>query len=98
MPFDTTLDPTTDVILGAIDYLEKYGWRKGGKRGPDEEGCVLQAMCAAAAHRAPDLLTRAVRRVERANGIICLPFWNDAQGRTKEQVLEALRNSLITGE
>src|SRR6266436_3194052 len=94
MPFDTTLDPTTDVILGAIDYLETHGWHKGGRaNGPAR--CVLGALREAAGARS-HALNQAAERVRRANGItIDLPFWNDAQERTKEQVLDALRNSLI---
>ncbi len=94
MPFDTTLDPTTDVILGAIDYLERYGWHKGGMgRGPNR--CILGAIREITLYNMP-LMCRAMERVKKANGIeIDLPFWNDAQERTKEDVLAALHNSLV---
>ena len=95
MPFDTTLDPTTDVILGAITYYENHDWHKGGLVGPHGATCIVQAMRQAAGSHSGDLVFRAIRRVQEANGIkINLPFWNDARDRTKEQVLDALRNSL----
>ena len=93
MPFDMTLDPTTDVILGAIDYLERYGWRKGGAAS-DGKRCILGALRAESLGKAR-LFSASIRRVKAANGIeIDLPFWNDAQKRTKEDVISALRNTL----
>src|SRR5229473_310664 len=94
MPFDTKLDPTTDVILGALDYLERYGWHKGSTTHGSKR-CILGALREiSGAHS--HVLDLAARRVQKANGIeIALAFWNDAQDRTKEQVLDALRNSLV---
>ncbi len=97
MPFDSTLDPTTDVILGAITYLETHGWQKGGcnPHNPDGPGCIREAIYRAA-NGYTHIAHLAVLRVKKANGItIDIPFWNDAQERTKEQVLDALHNSLV---
>ncbi|SRR5216684_3287307 len=96
MPFDTTLDPTTDVILGAIDHLQRYGWIKGYSR-LGIARCIKGALLekTGANNR---LFDAAIRRVKKANGIeIDLAFWNDAQDRTKEQVIDAMRNSLVAG-
>src|SRR6266478_2330338 len=94
MPFDTTLDPTTDVILGTIDYIETHGWVKGAAaRGA--ERCIVYAMRAVAGAHS-HILDLAEERVKMANGITTdLPFWNDVKERTKEQVIEALRNTLV---
>ena len=95
MPFDSTLDPTTEVILGAIDYLERCGWTKGAAI-VGSQRCIWGALREAAMPNCR-FVGAASDRIKRANGItVDLPFWNDAQERTKEQVLEALRNSLIT--
>ncbi len=97
MPFDSTLDPITDVILGAIEYLEKHPLHKGGMVGPYGAVCIYGAMRYARGSHSGDLVARAVKRVQAANGIeIDLPFWNDMKERTKEQVLDALRNSLVS--
>ena len=93
MPFDSTLNPTTDVILGAIDYLETYGWCKGSGAFYDRRCFVAALYEAAGGHT--HVADRAIARVKAANGIeVDLPFWNDAQERTKEQVIGALRNTL----
>ncbi|SRR5216683_1820189 len=95
MPFDTTLDPTTDIILGAIDYLEQYRWcQYAAVRG--NQRCVWGALREVAGESNRGMLDAACRRVEQMNNIpsFDLQDWNDVRGRTKDQVLDALRNSL----
>jgi hypothetical protein len=109
MPFDSTLDPTTDVILGAIDYLEKHEWCQGtAMRGIAR--CLLSTLTVClpppntvgAGPEGSDsskLMQATRERVERSLGIRehHLTEWNDVPGRTKEQVIDALHASLGGG-
>lgn len=95
MPLDSVTTQTTQVIIDAMEYLNKYGWcqdmaQLGGQM------CLWGALRDAAGVRRPDLLNAACRRVALANDILDdnLPAWNDVPGRTKRQVIEALEKAL----
>ena len=94
MPFDTTLDPTTDVFLGAILYIEHYGWNQGSAASGIRR-CVWAAMREMAGANTA-LMLAVGERFERANKIRHgrVSEWNNEPGRTEEQVLDALRNSI----
>ena len=101
MPLDGTTTPTTEIILGAIERLERYGWCQGHTMNGDER-CVYGAIKNAVWHQFfgqfldEGLVRATMRRVERANGIPDegIAFWNDEPGRTKEGVIEALYRAL----
>jgi len=95
MPFDSTPDPTTDIILGAIEYLERHGWCQGAVAQGDNV-CIVGAVRAVGGSHNPAYgpamwrISRAIDNLGPA-GVIA---WNDAAGRTKEEVIEVLYKSL----
>ncbi len=95
MPLDGTATPTTEVILGAIERLERHGWCQG-KSIHGAERCVFGAIRGAAWSFGGDWCWMTMRRVEAANGIPfeTIAYWNDEPGRTKEEVVDALRKAL----
>ena len=95
MPLDSTHSPTTEVIAKAIDYFKDHGWCQGmavygGNR------CLWGALRDAVRWGSPDMLKIVCRRVAVANDMPGedIAAWNDAAGRTKQQVIEALENAL----
>lgn len=83
---------TRDVLRKAARLIEKYGLAKG-RHGSKREGfCAIGAVDAAT----PDglgysaAMTRLYRHLGHGVGIA---EWNDTPGRTKEEVLQALRRA-----
>lgn len=95
MPLDGTTNPTTQVIVDAIDYLDRYGWCQDMPQ-HGARMCLWGALRNAAGADHPDLLKSALWRVATASdmGEIGVPAWNDAPGRTKQQVIAALQKAL----
>jgi hypothetical protein len=95
MPLDGTTTPTTEIILGAIERLERHGWCQG-RSIHGAERCVFGAIRGAAWSFGGDWSGATCRRFERANGITQdeIAYWNDEPERTKEEVIEALRRAL----
>ena len=95
MPLDGTTFPTTEVIFGAIERLERWGWCQGRTINGTER-CVFGAIRTAASGN-EKLMKAALWRVADANPEITpvgIAYWNDEPGRTKDQVIEALRRAL----
>ncbi len=93
MPFDSTLDSTTEIILGAIEYLEQHGLHKGDVTRADRV-CPIGALLASMGDKRM-FFDLAVWRIKEANGIeTSLAVWSDAVERTEEQVIAALYRSL----
>lgn len=100
MPFDSTsfqtetkpevLEPWRQVLLDAADLLEREGWANLSKH--DSGLCVYRAIKRIV--RTYDV-SEAQRRLALHVGAISpthgLYSWNDTPGRTKEEVLTALR-------
>jgi hypothetical protein len=89
---------TTEVLLVAVDIIEQDGWCQGiTRRGT--AACTAQALRIAARHD-PFVAEEAGRRLAHFVGCYrpgsywgTIPDWNDAAGRTKEEVVEALRGA-----
>jgi hypothetical protein len=83
-----------DVLDGAADLIEKVGWAQGMWRTDKGEVCITQAIADASPFR-----TCSYREVVPLRDVIGLPWdmslvrWNDAPGRTEQEVLDALRAS-----
>jgi hypothetical protein len=89
-------DRIAGVMLGAADYIERHGWCQGAST-IDSRVCAAWAMTIAADY---DYTTseHAGRRLMRSLGIggtvnRTVPAWNDKIGRTREEVVEALRSA-----
>jgi len=83
----------SDVLERAADLLEEFGWCQG-KAGSKEEGefCMFGALITAqddvkGPHRGVYKATRCLDDLGGGNFI----DWNDAPGRTKAEVVAALR-------
>ena len=93
MPFDgTKVDKTGKLLLAAADLLQAEGWVQGSMRRYGGR-CVVGAISDAGCPRATaQQLNRAYNRALALAGTN-LPFWNDAPGRTKEEVINLLRRA-----
>jgi hypothetical protein len=91
-------DRITGVLLGAADYIERHGWCQGTSRLPGGAVCAAWALTIAAGDDA--VSQEAGRRLMcfvdsrgRNTSQWRVPYWNDQIGRTREQVVEALRSA-----
>lgn len=96
----------SEILLKAADLIEQKGWTRYGYA-RDEDGndvnptsrhavcfCAIGAIRASANDRGLGSLSRtAVRFAEDALDCNSLDDWNDEFGRTKEEVVEALRRA-----
>lgn len=84
-----THESVSDVLDDAADYIEQHGWCQESMDGTSR--CLSMAMSEVAPSDA--LWKSAFEAVERAVGIrgVSLICWNDHPGRTKQEVLDALR-------
>lgn len=99
------IDPVTEVLHKTADLLEKDGWIQCADCGPNGSRCVVRAIASVTAYnymvpfRRQDtqLLEAAVNRLSRQIGSENSPThvagWNDVEGRTKEEVITALRSA-----
>jgi hypothetical protein len=94
-------DRIAGVLLGAADYIERHGWCQGTSV-IDDAVCAGRALMIAAGYDA-STSERAGHRLMRFVGstdgevpgrwTTTVPDWNDKEGRTKEEVVEALRSA-----
>lgn len=90
----TEVVTTRDVLHRAADLLSEFGWCQGREGSLDEgEICAMGAVNEAARSlgvpfRRDDALDLALDRIAPY-----VPEWNDAPGRTKEEVVAALRHT-----
>ena len=95
-----------ELLLAAADYLENHGWCQGKLTEPNGAACAIGAMhCGIGALRfgeRPDT-DKGLRISETITGFSLylakqtgngrIADWNDAPGRTKEQVVSMLREA-----
>jgi hypothetical protein len=84
-----------DVLARAADIVER-GWRQDASTDGDHRRCLTMALNDATPEYAP--YRAALDAVAREIGIegsnVCMVGqWNDAPGRTQEEVVTALRNA-----
>jgi hypothetical protein len=82
-------DQVADVLDDAADLLETHEWAPGGDGGR----CALGALHSIA-RATRGLRRRALAALADSLGLpygYMIPAWNDAPGRTKQQVLDAFR-------
>ena len=91
-PGETEIDEAGKILLDAADYIERHGWCQGAHENGQGEVCAMAAIYHC--YRRGDLT--AMRRLQNYVGSRYVGDWNDAPGRTKEQVVEALRAAART--
>lgn len=93
--------PTTvaEVLLRAAAIQESRNWGQGKAISPrpsqimgSDPICVRYAISLAASHN-PSLQVDAVKFLRQHLDCVSLPAWNDEPGRTKAEVLTALRET-----
>jgi hypothetical protein len=101
-----TLDPIQRLLLKAAEIVEQRGWCQRSFENLDGQVCALGAINLAhhdcsgwgsrvfsGADLAVNAACRASQYVGRGIGYFTLANWNDTNGRTKEEVIAALRGA-----
>lgn len=84
-----TVDAVGQVLLDAADYLDTHGWCQG--MGSDKgRACALYATWRVT--RGTLMYDLAYDRLKTHIGAP-VAYWNDARGRTKEEVTRAMREA-----
>jgi len=84
------VSPVAEVLLGAAEYIEKFGWKQrdfGDDGGPR---CMLGAVMSQCKNTYTDIMSAAQLHLQRQGKFMS---WNDSPGRTKAEVIDALRSA-----
>lgn len=85
----------SDNLLATIELLETHGWLQG-ELGDHQRGfCIVGAICEIgddADNWAPS--GAMLNAVKDYHGIRSLSFWNNVEGRTKEEVINLLQETI----
>jgi hypothetical protein len=76
----------------AARWIEENGWRQGYTPDGENGGCLVTALNRSGVDG--DELRESADEIRSELGINLLSVWNDVPGRTKEEVLAALRGTL----
>jgi hypothetical protein len=93
------VDAIGDILLKAADLIERDGWCQNSYWGPNGEHCALGAIQCSVSGCVSECLDhnyfviRAKNRFKEFVGIDHIQNWNDASGRTKEDVVTAMRGA-----
>ncbi len=93
---EVKLEPWRQMLLDAADLLERDGWCQGAYQDDDGHHCALGALDAVfgskTSFKAIDwsAYARVNERLQDAVGLQIV-HWNDAKGRTAEEVISTLR-------
>lgn len=95
------IDQAGKVLLSAIDILNNRGWCQGGSgRRVDGSVCIAWAIQLAITEN-PCLNAEEVALYNNVRAKLDIganiAIWNDFEGRTKEQVIEKLREAAFNG-
>ena len=97
-PVTEPIEPWRQLLLDAADLIERTAWRDGKPYHPPVKAtrfCVETALCEITPFNlasAPTLFSSALANF--ANYVHEVPYvWNDTPGRTKEEVLAAMRGA-----
>ena len=97
---------TSQTLRHALALLERDGWCQGAARDADGRRCTLGAINAALCLDEEAAATAGVKAAVRALRVCgegtphphLLVDWNDAEGRTEAEVLEAFRAAIAREE
>lgn len=83
------------ILAEAALHIEARGWCQGELKDAGGRICVLKALNNACRRRSPHTFREAISELARRIGGnldgSSIADWNDARGRTKEEVLSVLR-------
>lgn len=89
------LTPVAKLLLDTADYLEGHGWCQGAAQDSKGRMCVLGAMSSVFVGPAYENYSEGVARVLKQTGAFEIAGWNDAPGRTQDEVVSMLRAAAI---
>lgn len=82
------------LLLDAADRLEEHGWCQGVAVDRTGRMCVVGAV-SYHADKAGKIWPAAVDRIQRQIDALDIAAWNDAPGRTQDEVVSMLREAAI---
>jgi hypothetical protein len=96
---EVEIDEVGKILLDAADYIELYGWCQKAYQNGLGNVCIMGALLHVV--QWPDHLqgweiTGILPRLTKYLGVTRVDNWNDAPGRTNEQVVAALRGAART--
>lgn len=89
------VDECGQMLLRAADYIEEHGWCQHKLKDDEGRVCLLGAIW-----KVDGEGLNFMPRVDRAAGVDAggLISWNNALGRTKQEVVDVLRRAAYTEE
>lgn len=103
-PADIKLEPWQKILLDAADILERGNWAQHALQTREDAHCAMGAM--QIAHYGKIVNRRPTEQSQEFNAAITIanqvcgqPLWmfNDTPGRTKEEVIDRLRETVKLG-
>jgi hypothetical protein len=95
-PGETEIDEAGKILLDTADYIERHGWCQNVYQNGLGNVCIMGAL-SRIVHRPVQLpegrIMEILPRLTKYLGVTRVDSWNDAPGRTKEQVVDALRGA-----
>src|SRR5258705_6221041 len=94
---EVELDEISLHLLRAVDYIQHFGWCQGTAFGPNDTVCTLGALERTKTYKgfiSNDLFDR----LRPLTGDRSIHNWNDAKGRTKEEVIKVMREAAYLGK
>jgi len=88
---EVKIDEVGKILLEAADYIEQHGWCQKVYQNGLGNACIMGALLRVARTTSGD--GKIMSRLRKYLGVTSLENWNDASGRTKEQVVAALRGA-----
>ncbi len=85
-------EPWRKALNDAADYIEKHDWRQGALVDIDGKVCALGAIVFSG-HYDDAEAREALKKYLSGTPWVSIAEWNDAPGRTKEEVIAAFRNA-----
>jgi hypothetical protein len=98
---ETNIDDVGKVLLDAADYIERHGWCQHIYQDHAGKVCAAGALLHVAipdtyhptVREKASLALLALAKLKKYLGTDWIGSWNDMRGRTKEQVVAALRGA-----
>ena len=90
---ETEIDGAAKILLDAADHIERHGWCQNVYTNGLGDVCIMGTLLQVV--QWPDYLEGRAKevfpRLKKYLGVTRVDDWNDEPGRTKEQVVAALR-------
>ncbi len=86
-------EPWRKLLNDAADYIEEHGWCQGELRDEMGQVCILGAIASIPDPEDWEPRSVALKALRAITGSPFPDNWNDAPGRTKEEVIAAFRNA-----